>query len=118
MTGWCPYKTGALEEQECHFDGYCYECGHNKTDNISRQAAIDKLNERQRKLIYIFGFEHELVKIMDVAKSIINAIPPAEPTSYDKGYEDGYDKGYDKGYDIGRSELREEQWEDDRDRLD
>ena len=23
MKGLCPYKTGTLEERECHFDGYC-----------------------------------------------------------------------------------------------
>lgn len=53
MTGWCPYKTGTLEEQECHFDGYCSECPHNKNDLISRQAAIDvfltELTKRERK---------------------------------------------------------------------
>ena len=47
-------------------------------DLISRQAAIDKLNERQRKLIYCFGFENDAVKIMDIAKSIINSIPAAD----------------------------------------
>lgn len=46
---------------------------------ISRQAAIDELNERQRKLIYCFGFENDMVKIMDIAKSIIIAMPSAEP---------------------------------------
>ena len=48
-------------------------------DCISRQAAIDKINERQRKLIYCFGFENDMVKIMDIAKSIITAIPPIQP---------------------------------------
>lgn len=48
-------------------------------DLISRQAAIDKLNERQRKLIYCFGFENDAVKIMDIAKSIIIATPSTEP---------------------------------------
>ena len=33
-------------------------------DLIERQAAIDKINERQRKLIYCFGFENDMVKIM------------------------------------------------------
>lgn len=50
-----------------------------KDDSISRQEAIDKLNERQRKLIYCFGFENDMVKIMDIAKSIIIAMPSAEP---------------------------------------
>lgn len=50
-----------------------------KDDMISRQAAINKLNERQRKLIYCFGFENDMVKIMDIAKSIINAMPSAQP---------------------------------------
>ena len=49
------------------------------SDLISRQAAIDKINERQRKLIYCFGFENDMVKIMNVAKSIIIAIPSAQP---------------------------------------
>lgn len=48
-------------------------------DLISRQVAIKKFNERQRKLIYCFGFENDMVKIMDIAKSIIIAIPPAQP---------------------------------------
>ena len=48
-------------------------------DLISRQAAIDKINERQRKLVYCFGFENDVVKIMDIAKSIITAIPPVQP---------------------------------------
>lgn len=50
-------------------------------DFISRQAAIDKLNERQKKLIYCFGFENDMVKIMNIAKSIINAMPSAQPDS-------------------------------------
>ena len=49
------------------------------SDLISRQAAIDKINERQRKLIYCFGFENDMVKIMGIAKSIIVAVPPAQP---------------------------------------
>lgn len=48
-------------------------------DLIERQAAIDKINERQRKLIYCFGFENDVVKIMNIAKSIIIAIPSAQP---------------------------------------
>lgn len=44
-------------------------------DTISRQAAIDEINERQRKLIYCFGFENDMVKIMDIARSIIIAMP-------------------------------------------
>ena len=48
-------------------------------DLISRQAAIDKINERQRKLIYCFGIENDLVKIMDIAEYIITTIPSAQP---------------------------------------
>lgn len=48
-------------------------------DLISRQTVIDKINERQRKLIYCFGFENDMVKIMDIAKSIVIAIPSAQP---------------------------------------
>ena len=48
-------------------------------DLIERQAAIDKINERQRKLIYCFGFENDMVKIMDIAKTIISTIPSAQP---------------------------------------
>jgi len=44
-------------------------------DLISRQALINKINERQRKLIYCFGFDNDIVKTMDIAKSIVNAIP-------------------------------------------
>lgn len=50
----------------------------NNDDLISRQAAIDKINERQRKLIYCFGFENDVVKIMDIAKSIVIALPSAQ----------------------------------------
>lgn len=50
------------------------------SDLIDRQAAIDKINERQRELIYCFGFENDMVKIMDIAKSIITALPPVQPT--------------------------------------
>lgn len=50
-------------------------------DTISRQAAIDEINERQRKLIYCFGFENDMVKIMDIARSIIIAMPPAQQNS-------------------------------------
>ena len=56
-------------------------------DLIDRQAAIEKINERQRKLIYCFGFENDMVKIMDIAKSILTAIPPAQPDyKTDHGY--------------------------------
>ena len=48
-------------------------------DLISRQAAIDKINERQRELIYCFGFENDMVKIMDIVKSIITAMPSLQP---------------------------------------
>lgn len=48
-------------------------------DLISRQAAIDELNERQRELIYCFGVENDMVKIMDVAKSVVIAMPSAQP---------------------------------------
>lgn len=48
-------------------------------DYIDRQVTIDKINERQRKLIYCFGFENDAVKIMDIAKSIVTSIPPAQP---------------------------------------
>ena len=44
------------------------------SEYIRREDAIDKINERQRKLIYCFGFENDAVKIMDIAKSIIIAI--------------------------------------------
>lgn len=49
------------------------------SDLIDRQAVINKINERQRKLVYCFGFENDLVKIMNIAKSIIIAIPSAQP---------------------------------------
>lgn len=48
-------------------------------DLISRQTVINEINERQRKLIYCFGFENDMVKIMDIAKSIVIAIPSAQP---------------------------------------
>ena len=49
------------------------------SDLISRKATVDEINERQRKLIYCFGFENDMVKIMDIAKSIVLAIPSAQP---------------------------------------
>lgn len=48
-------------------------------DYIRREDVIDKINKRQRKLIYCFGFENDIVKIMDIAKSIVIAIPSAQP---------------------------------------
>ena len=48
-------------------------------DLISRQMVIDKINERQRKLIYCFCFDNDMVKIIDIVKSIVIAIPPAQP---------------------------------------
>lgn len=77
-------------------------------DLISRQAAINKINERQRKLIYCFGFENDAVKIMDIAKSIIIAMPSVQ--SEEKTYKDGWREG--------REALRREIWEDERERLD
>ena len=55
------------------------------SDLINRQAVIDEINERQRKLIYCFGFDNDMVKIMDIAKSIITASPSAQPESLQKG---------------------------------
>ena len=49
------------------------------SDYIRREDAIDKINERQRKLIYCFGLENDAVKIMDIAKSIVIAIQSAQP---------------------------------------
>lgn len=68
------------------------------SDLISRQMAIDKINERQRKLIYCFGFENDAVKIMDIAKNIIIATPPAQPelveeAAYIRGFEQGRTQG-------------------------
>ena len=54
-------------------------------DLISRQTVINEINERQRKLIYCFGFENDMVNIMDIAKSIVIAIPSAQPERK-KGY--------------------------------
>ena len=48
-------------------------------DLISKQGAINKINERQRKLIYCFGSENDMVKIMDIARSIIIAMPSVQP---------------------------------------
>ena len=48
------------------------------SDLISRKKTIDKINERQRKLIYCFGFENDAVKIMDIAKSIVITMPSAQ----------------------------------------
>lgn len=88
--------------------GQVIESTQSTKDCISRQVAIDKINERQRKLIYCFGFENDAVKIMDIAKSIIIAMPSAQ--SEGKTYEDGWREG--------REALRREIWEDERERLD
>ena len=48
------------------------------SDLIDRQDAIDKINERQKQLIYCFGFENDVVKTMNIAKSIITATPSAQ----------------------------------------
>ena len=65
-----------------------------KLDLIDRQAAIDQINERQRKLIYCFGLENDVVKIMDIAKSIVIAIPSAEPERKKGKWIDYSDEGY------------------------
>ena len=57
-------------------------------DLISRQMVIDKINERQRKLIYCFGFDNDMVKIIDIVKSIVIAIPPAQPEQQEISYKD------------------------------
>ena len=56
------------------------------SDLISRQAVINKINERQRKLIYCFGFENDMAKIMNIAKSIVTAIPSAQTTDVQEAY--------------------------------
>ena len=48
------------------------------SDLISRKSVIDEIDERQRTLIYCFGFENDLVKIMDIAKSIVTATPSVQ----------------------------------------
>lgn len=48
-------------------------------DFISRRAVIDELNKRQRMLIYCFGFENDMVKIIDIAKKTVIAMPSAQP---------------------------------------
>ena len=86
-------------------------------DLIDRQAAIDKINERQRKLIYCFGFENDVVKTVDIVKSIITAIPSAQPEiircrdckHYNAGFEcliEGYGIEHDKDHFCGYAERR------------
>lgn len=71
----CRYTVGL---QSCTMRPYG-ERGVSRMDEyISRQAVLNKINERQRKLIYCFGFENDAVKIMDIAKSIVTAIPAAD----------------------------------------
>ena len=48
------------------------------SDLISRKATIDKINERQRNLIYRFGFESTDLKMMNIAKSIVTAMPSVQ----------------------------------------
>ena len=90
------------------------------SDLISRQAAIDKINERQRELIYCFGFENDMVKIMDIAKSIIIASPSAQPEiirckdckHYNAGFEcliEGYGIERDEDWYCGDAERREDE---------
>lgn len=72
----CRYTVGL---QSCTMRLYG-ERGVSRMDEyISRQAVLNKINERQRKLIYCFGFENDAVKIMDIAKSIVIAMPSAQP---------------------------------------
>lgn len=47
-------------------------------DLISRRAVIDELNKRQRMLIYCFGFENDMVKIIDIAKKNVIAMPSTQ----------------------------------------
>ena len=92
-------------------------------DLISKRAAIDKINERQRKLIYCFGFENDMVKIMNISKSIISAIPPVQPEiikckeckhweqeSICDGYCSEIEKdGFDEDHFCGYAERREDE---------
>ena len=64
------------------------------SDLIGRQATIDEINERQRKLIYSFGFENDMVKIMDIAKSIVIAMPSAQPERKKGKWIDYTEDGY------------------------
>ena len=66
-------------------------------DCISRQAAIGRAVE-----IPLFG---KLVKV--VAVSELEALSSAQPSD-----------DYERGWEDGRKALREEMWEDERDRLD
>jgi len=75
-------------------------------DTISRQAAIDKINERQRKLIYCFGFDNDMVKIMDIAKSIVIAIPSAQPEYTEQDMRDEFSAGYYCGMEAAQHEQR------------
>lgn len=74
--GGCRYTVGMQSCTMCLYG----ERGVSRMDEyISRQAVLNKINERQRKLIYCFGFENDAVKIMDIAKSIVIAMPSAQP---------------------------------------
>lgn len=73
MTGWCPHKTGTLEEQECHFDGYCSECPHNKRDLISRRAAIQEFKDLP-DLQNGYSDTYDKARII----SVLEGLPPAQ----------------------------------------
>lgn len=67
MTGWCPYKSGTLEEQECHFDGYCRECEHNKSEveEMEDRVATVYISEETASALIAFIKRHERNDIPD-----------------------------------------------------
>ena len=36
MMGWCPY-----DGEECHHDGYCEDCPHNKKEGEQNEQTTD-----------------------------------------------------------------------------
>lgn len=78
MTGWCPHKTGTLEEQECHFDGYCSECPNNKNDTISKQAVngiIDQLFQNKNSTLIASPLVWYAIKEIQNLPPVNNWIP-------------------------------------------
>lgn len=87
-------------------------CNKLATDCISRQAAIDalekELSAKYNNIALAVGFIG--------AKSIIENVPSAQPDNDMIHLQK--EQAYLQGWEEGREALREEMWEDGRDRLD
>ena len=82
---------------------------------VSRNAIVQKLNEMDRYVSTELRLcdtdkkfpQNEVFIVDDVYEEIVEKLPSIQPSN-----------DYERGWHDGREALREEMWEDDRDRLD